>query len=200
MIIDDVLMTTAREEFAPIHLDVAAETIMARGRATRRLRRSRLAAGVLAIGLAAGLGIPALTSDNPAGNAAGGATLAAWTVTRQADGSVTITIREMRDLPALDAKLAADGTEVTFGRGSWTPPLGCLAAQADQSATNTALVLHDLPQSYYLVAQPTKIPAGDMVRVSVADGNGPGFAGSVGSPTFPGLYIYMVHNTPRCGF
>jgi hypothetical protein len=198
---DDDLMTTVREEFAPIHMDVAAATIMARGRATRRLRRSQIAAGVLAVGLGAGLGVPALTSEKAGGNAAAGATtLAAWTVTRQANGSVTITIREMRDLPALDAKLAAAGAQVSFGHGSWTPPAGCLAPQADQSATNSALAFHDLPQSYYLVAQPTKIPAGDMVRVSVAEGNGPGIAGSAGSPTLPGLYIYMVHDVPRCGF
>ena len=105
---DDDLMTAVREEFAPVRMDVAADTIMARGRAARRLRRSRVAAGVLAVGLGAGLGIPALMS----GNATGGATLAAWTVARQTDGSVTVTIREMRNLPALQAKLAADGARL----------------------------------------------------------------------------------------
>ena len=205
---DDDLMTAVREEFAPVRMDVAADTIMARGRAARRLRRSRVAAGVLAVGLGAGLGIPALTS----GNAAGGATLAAWTVARQTDGSVTVTIREMRNLPALQAKLAADGarvaiglgalttdgdTQIATGPGSVTAPAGCLAPAADQAATPAALAFHDQGQGYYLVIHPAKIPAGDMVRVGVTEGGGTGVPGSL---ALPGLFISMVRDSADCGF
>ena len=205
---DNDLMTAVREEFAPVRMGVAADTIMARGRAQRRLRRSRVAAGVLAVGLGAGLGIPALMS----GNATGGATLAAWTVARQTDGSVTVTIREMRNLPALQAKLAADGarvaiglgavttaggTPIATGTGAVTAPAWCLAPTADQAATPAALAFHDQGQGYYLVIHPAKIPAGDMVRVGVTEGGGPVVPGS---PALPGLFISMVRDSAGCGF
>jgi hypothetical protein len=122
---DNDLMTAVRAEFAPVRMNVAADTIMARGRAARRLRHSRVAAGALAVAFGAGLGIPALTS----GGGTGGAALTAWTVSRQTDGSVTVTIREMQDLPALQAKLADDGARVVIGHGAMTPPPGAWPRQ-----------------------------------------------------------------------
>jgi hypothetical protein len=43
------------------------------------------------------------------GGAPAGAQLAAWTVTRQADGTVSLTIRDMRDPAGLQSRLRADG-------------------------------------------------------------------------------------------
>jgi hypothetical protein len=138
--------------------------------------------------------------------------LAAWTVARQTDGSVTVTIREMRNLPALQAKLAADGARVAIGLGAVTTdggtqiatgpdavtaPAGCLASTADQAVTPAALAFHDQGQGYYLVIHPAKIPAGDMVRVGVTEGGEPG---APGSPALPGLFISMVRDSPACGF
>ena len=94
---DDDLMTAVRAEFAPVRMTVAADTIMARGRGMRRLRRGRIAAGALAVALGAGLGIPALTSAGTSNRV----TLTAWTVDKQPDGAIKVTIRDLRDLPAL---------------------------------------------------------------------------------------------------
>ena len=52
------------------------------------------------------------------GGSTGTAQLTAWTVTRQADGNITITIRQLKDPAGLQATLRADGVpaSVTFAR------------------------------------------------------------------------------------
>ncbi|HUN31838.1 MAG TPA: hypothetical protein VMU95_07440 [Trebonia sp.] len=195
-------MTVVREEFATVHMDVPAETIMARGRAMRQVRRSRVAAGGLAVALGAGLGIPVLASGGGAhGASPGGAELAAWTVARQADGSVTVTIREMKDLPALNSRLAADGARVVFSRASTAvevePSAACLAGnqEASQSAAQAAMDFQG-GQDLRVVLRPARIPAGDQIHAVVSWGSSVGLPGSADSP---GLFAFMVHDTPACG-
>jgi hypothetical protein len=93
------------------------------GRVARRWRRRvklRWAAAVAAA-LAAGAvaaSVALLPAGHPAGRPVGGpgAQLAAWSVTRQADGSIQVTFREMSDAAGLQRVLRADGVpaSVTF--------------------------------------------------------------------------------------
>jgi hypothetical protein len=222
---EEDLMTAVRAEFEPVRMDISADAIMSKGRATRRLRRGGVAAGALAVALGAGLGVPALTSGGAAtggaasgttaggtaagGTAAGGIELTAWTVAEQTNGSINVTIREMQDLPALNARLAADGARVVFGLATTSageaPPAGCLPASAvqgtagvtNQTAAQTAVDTISKAQSYSVVVNPAKIPAGDMVRVAAGEG---GATGVPGSPSLPGLFTFMVPDTAGCGF
>jgi hypothetical protein len=98
------------EEMRPI---IPASEIIARA-GRRRLRRliSGLT-GVLALAAAAAIAVTALqpashpASSQPSHPAQ--AQLAAWTVSKQADGSVLVTIREFRDRAGLQRTLRADG-------------------------------------------------------------------------------------------
>src|SRR5437899_6707509 len=114
---DDGLLTTVKVNFASVHMDIPEEQITGRGRALRARRRRLpgLAAGALAVAGAAALAVTALlpTAGHP------GLRPAAWTVAKRANGSIRVTIREMRDPAGLQRKLRADGVPaaVTFFSG-----------------------------------------------------------------------------------
>jgi len=91
---------------------------MARGRARQRRRRARgmTAALAAAAAAAAAVTVTALpVGSHPAGPVAS-ARLAAWTVTRKADGDINVTINELSDPAGLQSTLRADGVpaSVTF--------------------------------------------------------------------------------------
>jgi hypothetical protein len=98
------------------------EAVMASGRARQHRRRAygMTAALAAAAAVAAAVTVTALPgSGHPAGPAAGpaaSARLAAWTATRQADGDVHVTIKELSDPAGLQNTLRADGVpaSVTF--------------------------------------------------------------------------------------
>ncbi len=79
-------------------------------------RRIGAAAGAAAVAAGAVLGATALTPAGHPASPTGSAQLAAFTVTKQADGTVEVTVNELRDPSALQATLRADGVpaNVTF--------------------------------------------------------------------------------------
>jgi hypothetical protein len=199
---NDDLMTAVRAEFAQIRMTVAADTIMSRGRGMQRRRHSQIAASALAVAVGVGLGIPALTSEG----SATGTALSAWTVTTQPGGAINVTIRELRALPALQAKLTEDGARVAVGIASTTagagltsvtPSTGCQVGPANPAPTPAAVIFHSAQTGYYFTIQPTKIPAGDMVRIAITTG---GADGLPGAPVLPALFALLVHDSPGCGF
>jgi hypothetical protein len=95
------------EEMRPI---VPASEIFARASRRRVRRLVSGTAGVLALAAAAAVAVSVAlvpASHQPSQPAL--AQLAAWTVSRQADGTVLVTIREFRDRAGLQRKLRADG-------------------------------------------------------------------------------------------
>jgi len=84
----------------------------------RTLRRPGwLAAGAAgAAAVAAGLGLAVAALVPGSGSSPGTAQLTAWTVTKLADGNVSVTIRQLKDPAGLQARLRADGVpaSVTF--------------------------------------------------------------------------------------
>ncbi len=214
---DDELMTAIRADFAPVRMGVATDTIMARGRAARRLRHGQVAAAALTVALGAGLGIPALTSGGTAGDTASGGTasqvtLTAWTVDKQPDGAINVTIRDLRDLPALQAKLTADGARVAVGIGSLTPapdgglvaglksvtpPAGCQVGPTNPAPVPAAVTVYYTRTGYGFTIHPAEIPAGDMVRIAVTEGGG---IMTPGSPAYPAIFALLVQDSPRCAF
>ena len=98
-----------------------AEQIMKRGRTVRARRRIPVAAAALAV--AAGAAV-ALTTLLPASQAARqpAARLAAWTVVKQANGDIEVTISQLRDPAGLQSTLNADGVPASVAfRGQSNP-------------------------------------------------------------------------------
>jgi hypothetical protein len=99
-------MAMMAEPFAGLRMTTPVEAIAGRGRALRRRRRLPALAGAAAaagatIGLTAGALLPASGPVTPA--------LAAWTVVKAHNGTVTIIVREFRDPAGLQRMLRADG-------------------------------------------------------------------------------------------
>ena len=121
---DDELLTVVREQRAKITMTVPVEQIIRRGRAVRARRQvsglAMLAAAVVAI-------TALLLSSSPPSGHKLGIQLAAWTVVKHADGTVGVTIRELRDPAGLQRKLRADGVpaSVIFGDQPNVQSNGC---------------------------------------------------------------------------
>jgi hypothetical protein len=105
----------------PVARPPQLEAVMARGRARQRHRRaSGMTAALAAAVAAAAVAVTVLPAgSHPAGpvaSASAGARLAAWTVTRKADGDINVTISELSDPAGLQSTLRADGVpaSVTF--------------------------------------------------------------------------------------
>jgi hypothetical protein len=107
---DNDLITLVREQRGSVPMTTPVEQIISRGQALRARRRiPGLAAGALAVAAAAALAVTALL---PASHQAGRqppAQLAAWTVSKQADGTITVIVRQLRDPAGLQRRLRADG-------------------------------------------------------------------------------------------
>jgi hypothetical protein len=116
-------LTEVRDSLGDVHMTIPASEIFARDR-RRRARHWLAAAGGAAAAAAVAVSV-ALPASHPAAShpaashpASGPSVvqLAAWTVTRQADGSIKVTFREATDAAGLQRTLRADGVpaSVTF--------------------------------------------------------------------------------------
>jgi hypothetical protein len=109
-------LTTAKGSLTGVHMNTPAEVIAREGRARRRRRTCISLAGVTAAAAGTALAItalvvpghPASRSGSPARHP-GIARLAAWTVTRQANGDIRVTVRQLSDPSGLQSTLRADG-------------------------------------------------------------------------------------------
>lgn len=117
---DADVLTAVRDSLSamPLASTPDVEAIMARGRARRHRRLVPGVTGTLAAAAGAALAVTTLAS-HPASRQAGSqpaVRLAAWTVTRLADGNISVTIRELKDPAGLQSTLRADGVpaSVTF--------------------------------------------------------------------------------------
>lgn len=144
---------------APTATAALAASVTTTGFATRRapwLRRPALLTGS-ALGVAglATAGVFALTSASPA-----------FAVTKNADGTVDVTLSDLSDLSALNQKLAQDGIPVTAVPISTSCPTTTVitnpsgdsgpSPQASQPATDVATV------------DPSQIPTGDVGVLGVS--------------------------------
>lgn len=124
---DTALVDTLGAAFATATLTRPVELIMQRGRRLRARRRiARLCGGAVCAVAAAALAVPLL--DGGGTTAGQGERLAAWTVTKEPDGLVVVTIKQLRDPGGMQRALRADGipAAVRFqaaGQMSLTPPL-----------------------------------------------------------------------------
>jgi hypothetical protein len=113
---DDELITAVKESVTGVRMNIPAEQIVSRSRAIRTRRRIPVLAGALAVAAGAGLAVTTLLPASHQPSHPASAQLAAWTVTKQADGNIRVTVRELRDPAGLQRTLRADGVpaSVTF--------------------------------------------------------------------------------------
>jgi hypothetical protein len=133
---DEDLITLLKEPLAGVRMTVPLDQVTRRGRTVRTRRNLQLgftgaaalaSAAIAAVALLVPGAPPAVPGPHPAT-----AQLAAWTVTRDPDGGITVSVSQMRDPAGLQATLRADGipVRVTFDPLKWmTQPLpaGCTA-------------------------------------------------------------------------
>jgi hypothetical protein len=106
---EDHLATAVKESVTGVHMTTPPEQIVSRSRAIRSRRRIPVVAGALALAAGTGLAVSALVPASHQAGRPASAQLAAWTVARQSDGNVRVTVRELRDPAGLQSKLRADG-------------------------------------------------------------------------------------------
>ena len=105
---DDELMTAVRESFTDVHSSTPVQQIVSRSRAVRARQRLPGMAGALAVVAGAAIAITTLLPGHQPSHPVT-ARLAAWTVTKQADGNISVTIRELSDPAGLQRRLRTDG-------------------------------------------------------------------------------------------
>jgi hypothetical protein len=109
-----VLFTDLMQEYGPVLQRTPRPAPAVRRPVRRPAWLAAVAAG--AAGVAVGLALVVAALVPGSGSPAGTARLTAWAVTRQADGDISVTIRQLKDPAGLQATLRADGVpaSVTF--------------------------------------------------------------------------------------
>jgi hypothetical protein len=210
---DDELITVLREQRGKVVMTTPVEQIISRGRFVRVRRRvPGVAAGVGAVAVAAvAVGVafpashPAVRPPAPSESASPpGARLAAWTVTRQAGGSIKVTFRRATNPAGLQQTLRADGVpaSVTFtgqqntacqayhvsaSQAFW--PYGSRPGPLDGSGfINHPERAYTTP--YAFVIDPSALPSGAGLQIWTS--------GTPGAADNFRLHVTLVKTSPQC--
>jgi len=174
---DNDLTTAVREPFARVLMATPVEAVLARGHALRRGRRRRLqTVAAAAAAVTAGL-VFVLLAVVPGGRAAAPVTLTAWTVVTEPNGTVVVSIHDLRDPLGLQRALRAHGVPaiVRFHR-SGEPMPGCVipAGSRLQSVYRHVFLLRPAASSGgpLLSLDPAAVPRAAEVGIDAAEGNG----------------------------
>jgi hypothetical protein len=146
----------------PIAQPPPVEMIKARGRAHRRRKLIPGVAGALAVVAGAAVVVTALVPASHQPSHPVRAHLTAWTVVKQADGKIYLTLRQFRDPAGLQARLRADDIPASVTLASQPNP-AChgyplKGSQESQRALQSGVVA--LPQGRPVVAiiNPSVLP------------------------------------------
>jgi len=213
---DDELITALRKQRGTVVMTTPVQHIISRGRTVRNGRRVFAAAGALAaaaaVAFTVGVALPGShpaargpTASHPASPP--GVRLTAWTVTRQADGNIKVSFRELADPAALQRTLRADGVpvSVTF-TGHQNPACQPYSLPADQSfwpygpkpgpvsplGLGSRFTKPNLKNTY--TTPPDELPA--LVINPSALPSGAGL--EIFTPGNQGLQVMLVHASPQC--
>jgi hypothetical protein len=178
-------LTTARDSLVGVHVSTPLDAIVRNGRARRRRRRLTGLTGAVAVTAGMALAVTALASPGHPASQSGHpashpliARLAAWTVARQANGDIEITIRELSDPSGLQGTLRADGVPANVSSSAQLDPscqpypmtqalfTSIYDAQKGAGSGNTVLVIH-----------PSALPSGAGVQIGASAGGRAGDGG-----------------------
>jgi hypothetical protein len=192
---------------------VAGLAVGAPGQAQRDYRprsvNRRLVAGLTAVAASAalvlGLGLSGVFgSASPQPSPPAHAQLAAWTVVKQADGTVLVKIREFRDPAGLQAKLRADGipASVKFNpanlddKGPWAilrfKGNPCHEYSGGEGQAQN-VVTGGSPFTVGMFVHPSAIPSGAGVQFVANRNIGYATQGDAGD-----LFEWLVQTSPKC--
>ena len=178
---DNELIAVVREQRNKVHMTTPVEQIINRGYAVRARRRIPGLAGVLAVVAAAAFAVIALlpASHQP------GVQLAAWTVVKQADGTVSVTIRELRDPAGLQSRLRADGVPASVNF-SGQRNLSCQRYTAGIALINRVFTAQSAGGFPVMVIHPSALPSGAGVEIN--------------PPAQPAIRVAigLVYASPQC--
>jgi hypothetical protein len=188
---------------------LAAADIIRRGDRRRRRSITRLSLGGLsatAVAAAVVIGVIALPPASRQASHPAHAQLAAWTVVKQADGTIFVKIRELRDPAGLQATLRADGVpaSVVFypgrpveGQSVWSfvnfKNNPCHEYSGGEGQAQTVLTgQHPLQVGF--TVHPSAIPSGAGVQI-VANSNVGDYPQQQGPMA---LFEWLVQASPQC--
>jgi hypothetical protein len=219
---DKDLLSAVREDFSGVRMHTEAGAILAGGAALRRRRNHRriyAATGACAIAAAAAVSGVALASPETGGTH--DAQLTAWTVQKEANGTIDVTIHDLINLGALQQELNADGVPAEVVSDP-DYPAACVDREAMKDDMAAVITLGPkVPIGYVFVIHPAGIPSGtrlllDVIRpTTVTSGGRVASTGDVGgrlwafgAGTAPGVtgkkYVSvaagmgLVHDTGSC--
>lgn len=170
-------LTTARDSLVVgVHVNTPLDAIVRNGRARRRRHRLTGLTGAAAVTAGTALAVTALASSGSPASQSGHsashpliARLAAWTVAKQANGDIKITIRELSDPSGLQSTLRADGVPANVSSSTQLDPscqpypmsqalfTSIYHAQKGVGSGNTVLVIH-----------PSALPSGAGVQIGAS--------------------------------
>jgi hypothetical protein len=189
---DDELSTAVRESVAGIHSATPVTQIISRGHRVRARRWAPGVAGAVTVAAGAALAVTTLIPASPAAAShPGTARLAAWTVAKESNGDINVTINQLKDPAGLQATLRADGLPVIV---NFSGPMfgGC---QPYNTSTKTLGAVAQIRDND-LVIDPAALPAG--AGLDIFDQPGAGYRSPGGRLTGGPLAIGLVHVSQRC--
>jgi hypothetical protein len=167
---DDELLAKIREQRATIPMAVPVEKIIRRGRIVRARRRVPVVAMLAAAAVAA---IVLQPSGHPAGT---GIQLAAWTVVKQTDGTVDVSIRELRNPNGLQRALRDDGVpaSIIFEDSSNAQPNPCQSyghPELLQKVITLTAPEHPEQNAIAMTIQPAALPSATGIQIITSQAN-----------------------------
>jgi hypothetical protein len=174
-------------------------TAMSGPPAPRKHRRGRVALAAAAVAAAgASLAVTALLPASHQPSRQPTVRLAAWTVFRQANGTIDVTIRQLRDPAGLQATLRADGVPATVHLVGQPGP-ACQPYIPASKAASEALLNRiyqpqpSAPDTVVLIIDPSAIPRGTGLQISAAVQQSPG-----GGAVVQAIGAGLVQASPPC--
>lgn len=171
-------LAAAKDSFAGVHMNTPPDAIARNGRARRRWHR--LTGLTAAMAFIAGTGI-AVTALAPSGYTASQsghpashqrtAQLAAWTVAKQANGDIMVTIRQLSDPSGLQSTLRADGVPASV-TSLGQRDLSCRLYPMTQALFMSIYQAQNAVGSgnIVLIIHPSALPSGAGVQIGAATG------------------------------
>jgi hypothetical protein len=183
------------------------EQIISRGRAVRA--RRRIPAVAATVGAAAAVAVAvAPWADHPAAShptSSPGVQLAAWTVTRQADGGIQVTIRQAYDPAGLQRVLRADGVPASVTFTAKENP-ACRAYPVPRKVSADPLnkvtpINRRIPPQDILVIYPAALPSGTGLRIMIYPASRSEVYLAGGKPEWVNTFmtgVNLVYASPQC--
>jgi hypothetical protein len=174
---DNELITMVRDSVADVHCATPVARIISRGRIVRAQRWVPAVPGTLVVAAGTALAVATLLPSGHAGSLPtrhpdshpAAARLAAWTVARQANGDIDVTITQLRNPAGLQSTLRADGLPVTV---NFSGPLSLSpSCRAYTSALGTMNAVTQI-RGDSLVIDPSALPSGTGVAIFDEPGAG----------------------------